>query len=399
MNILKEFKSKIEWKNIDTPCYVYSEEILSTSISRFTSIQYENKKIYAATMANNNSTILRLIRNLGINVFVNSELHFDKVLNCGFKGNEIIYTSTAINEKLLKRLIREDVMINIDSLTQLELYGTLNPRSNVGIRLNVAEFFLGNVSESVNNRIGINESEFKTVNEIAEKHNLTINGLHVYLGTDIIDFDYMKKSIIRTISIAKKLDQLEYIDFGGGFPVQGMYGEYFDYQVYDEFITNQMNELSDFYNRSIQLIIEPGRSLFGESAIFLTKVLDIKERDNRFIICSDASVSIFPRSLFYDEYHEVVSLNESNNRFDKKVDIVGHTTYSRDYLAKDLTNFPKQKIGDISCFNYAVSYCFSMLTQFLGQKVPKELMIDKKNTLINISDNLQAVRHEKEPFI
>ena len=391
MNILKEFKSKTEWQKIDTPCYIYNEEILSSSINRFAYIQYENKKIYAATMANNNQTILKLIRNLGVNVFVNSELHFDKVLNCGFKGNEIIYTSTAINEKLLKRLIKEEVIINIDSLTQLELYGTLNPGSKVGIRLNVAEFFLGNISDSVNNRIGINEFEFKIVNEITEKYNLTINGLHVYLGTDIIDFDYMKKSIIRTISIAKKLNQLEYLDFGGGFPVQGMYGEYFDYKVYDEFITNQMNELSDFYNRSIQLIIEPGRSLFGESAIFLTKVLDIKERDDRYIICSDASVSIFPRSLFYDEYHEVVSLNENNEQFDKKIDIVGHTTYSKDYLAKDLLNFPKHKVGDVLCFNHAGSYCFSMLTQFLGQKAPKELIIDKGNALKNISDNLQII--------
>ena len=399
MNILKKIKSKVDWNKLDTPCYIYSEEILSTSIGRFTSIQYENKKIYAATMANNNQTILKLIRDLGINVFVNSELHFDKVLNCGFKGNEIIYTSTAINEKLLKRLIKEDVIINIDSLTQLELYGTLNPGSKVGIRLNVAEFFLGNVSESVNNRIGINEFEFKIVNEIAEKHNLIINGLHVYLGTDIIDFDYMKESIIRTISIAKKLNQLEYIDFGGGFPVQGMYEEYFDYKSYDEFITNQMNELSNYYNRSIQLIIEPGRSLFGESAIFLTKVLDIKERDDRYIICSDASVSVFPRSLFYDEYHEVVALNENQEYFDKKIDIVGHTTYSRDYLAKDLVHFSKQKTGDILCFNHAGSYCFSMLTQFLGQKVPKELIIDKNNILKNINDKLKSAKHEEELFI
>ena len=221
----------------------------------------------------------------------------------------------------------------------------------------------------------------------------------MYLGTDIIDFNYMKKSIISTISIAKKLEQLEYIDFGGGFPVQGMYGEYFDYKVYDEFITNQMNELSNFYNKSIQLIIEPGRSLFGESAIFLTKVLDIKEREDRFIICSDASISIFPRSLFYDEYHEVVVLNENQESFEKKVDIVGHTTYSKDYLAKDLVYFPKQKIGDILCFNYAGSYCFSMLTQFLGQKEPKELIIDKNNTLKNISDNLQVAKHEEELFI
>lgn len=376
------------YHTMETPSYLYSKDILQNAIERFSKIKYPNKKIFAATMANNNKDILRILRENNINVFVNSEMHLEKVLECGFLKDQIIYTSTAIKKATMQRLISNEILVNIDSLSQLELFGQLNEGGKVGIRLNVAEFFLGNVSESVNNRIGINEKEFDRMYEIAAKYDLAINGLHVYLGTDILDFSYMSKSILKTIEVSKRITDLEYIDFGGGFPVQGMYGEYFDYEQYDDFITREMNSLSDHFKRSIELIIEPGRSLFGESAVFLTEVLDIKEREDRFIICCDSSVSVFPRSLFYGEYHEVVPVVDTEKTFNKTVDIVGQTTYSRDYLATGLENFKEVKIGDRLCFLYAGSYCYSMITQFLGQKKPNEWMIMENDQLKLINDTL-----------
>jgi diaminopimelate decarboxylase len=274
------------------------------------------------------------------------------------------------------------------------LYGSLNPGGKIGIRLNVAEFFLGEISESVNNRIGICEDEFDEVYEIAEKYGLTVNGLHVYLGSDIINYDYMKESVVKTIEVSKKIKDLEYIDFGGGFPVQGMHGKYFDYQGYDKFITAQLNDLSAFFDRSIELIIEPGRSLFGESAAFYTSIIDIKERHDQILICCDSSASMFPRSLFYGEYHEVEALNTDEEKtYDKPMSVVGHTTYSRDYLVKNEENFRVQQEGNRLKFLHAGSYCYSMLTNFLGQEVPTEWLLTKENKVICIDDSKKEAVH------
>ena len=201
--------------NLQTPFYLYDESKLIESVERFLNISYKNKKIFAATMSNNNTDILKILRKYDIGVFVNSKPHLEKVYACGFRGQEIVYTATAIKTEIFKTLIENDNIINIDSVQQLKLYGTLNPGGKVGIRLNVAEFFQGEIYDSVDNRIGINEKEFEVVNKIAEEFDITINGLHVYLGTHIVNYEYLKESIKKTIEVSKKIKDLEFIDFGG----------------------------------------------------------------------------------------------------------------------------------------------------------------------------------------
>ena len=380
-------------KKLQTPYYLYNESKLIESLKRFLNISYENKKIFAATMSNNNSEILKILRKFDIGVFVNSKPHLEKVYECGFSGDEIVYTATAIKKEILETLIRNNNIINIDSVQQLRLYGSLNPGGKVGIRLNVAEFFLGEIYDSVDNRIGINEKEFDEVDKIAKEYNIKINGLHVYLGTHIVNYEYLKESIKKTIEVSKKIENLEFIDFGGGFPVQGMNNQYFDYQKYDEFITQEMTALSDYFNRSIQLIIEPGRALFGECGTFYTTILDIKEREDKFLICCDSSTSVFPRPMFYQEYHEVIPLNQDieTNTYKKPVSIVGHTTFSKDYFLKDLTDFKVQNEGNKLKFLYAGGYCFSMVTNFLGQEVPDEWLLTTENELLSINEAKKVI--------
>ena len=373
---------------LKTPFYLYNESKLIESVQRFLDISYENKKIFAATMSNNNVEILKILRKFNIGVFVNSRIHLEKVYDCGFRDDEIVYTATAIKKDILEILIKNNNIINIDSIQQLRLYGSLNPGGKVGIRLNVAEFFLGEIYDSVDNRIGINEKEFDEVKKIAKEYNIIINGLHVYLGTHIVNYEYLQESIKKTIEVSKKIEHLEFIDFGGGFPVQGMNNLYFDYKKYDEFITKEMNALSDYFNRSIQLIIEPGRALFGECGTFYATILDVKEREDKFLICCDSSTSVFPRPMFYQEYHDVKPLNQDieTNTYKKPVSIVGHTTFSKDYFIKDLTNFKIQKEGNRLMFLYAGGYCFSMITNFLGQEIPDEWLLTGNDEIVSINE-------------
>jgi diaminopimelate decarboxylase len=58
----------------------------------------------------------------------------------------------------------------------------------------------------------------------------------------------------------------------------------------------------------------------------------------------------------------------------KRADIVGSTTYSRDYLARNIT-LPPVDVGDVLCFEHAGSYCFALTTQFLGQFTPVEVLV------------------------
>lgn len=362
-----------------TPCYIYDEAPILSSIDRFNSIRYQNKSIHFATMANNNVCLLDLIRRRGLKVFVNSAKHLALARASGFSHSDIIYTATGITESTLRDLIRRGVEINIDSLPQLELFGRLaqelGGRRSVGIRINIAENTRGNVFAGEESRIGIYASEFPEVRRIADLFGITVVGVHVYLGTDIADYRYLVTGTEQVLSVAEEFPDLQYVDLGGGFPTEGLNGIHFDYPSYGAAITDIFTRYSEKRGRSIKMILEPGRSLFGDSAIFCTSVVDLKERADRLIVGCDGSVSQFPRPLMYDEYHPIfVDSKAGVSPQAKLCDVVGNTTYSRDYLAKGV-HLPPLALGDILCLEHAGSYCFALTTQFLGQFAPPEVLV------------------------
>ncbi len=136
-----------------------------------------------------------------------------------------------------------------------------------------------------------------------------------------------------------------------------------------------MKNISTNYGRHIKLILEPGRILAGDSAIFVTTITDVKNRPDKAVILVDSSCGQFPQKLMYSEKpnfpHKVID----NNSTERKVaDIAGNTTYSRDYLATD-TLLPMVKIGQRIVFDHAGSYCKSMETVFLGKDPVEEFFL------------------------
>lgn len=361
------------------PFYLYDETIIQGNITRFKSIQYKDTLIHFASMANDNPTLLKILHDSGIGLFVNSRKHLVLGEKIGFNKDKIIFASTGITESMMKILIDKQVQVNIDSINQLELYGKLNPNGRVGVRLNIDEKSKNNIFTGLESRIGILESELSELFNIAKKYNLHLNGVHVYLGTDVTSLDDLLLGVNKTVELSNNFIDLEFIDFGGGFP---LHSDKFDFPTYNTEITKIMNDVSASRNRSIKLVLEPGRAVFGNAGSFYSQVTDIKERPDRYIVCVNASASMIPRAMFYEDYNPVVALT-SDKIFDKKVDITGNTTYSRDFLAKNI-EMNRVNIGDWIRLDDAGSYCYSMITQFLGQDTPYEFLKTTNGVVIPI---------------
>jgi diaminopimelate decarboxylase len=359
-----------------TPCYIYSQRALLKNVASFGDIEYEPKRVHAATMSNNNSHLLRLLHRHGVGVFVNSHLHLQIALEAGIPSSDIIYTATGVPRPVMRELVANGIRTNVDSLRQLELYGQMNPGGKVGVRLNITESTRGALFEKSESRIGMCEHELDQALEIAARHRLTINGVHVYLGTDILDPAYFIGGVQATLHMATRFRELEYIDLGGGFPAAGMKIDAFDYAEYGRAVTRLLEDYGQTHGRRLELVLEPGRSLFGDSAIFCTRVTDVKPRPRRTIVGCDASVSVFPRPFFYGAYHEVyVNGKEGHAAQEGAVDVVGNTTYSGDYLARNAA-LPEIDVDDVLVFKHAGGYCYSMITRFLGQLAPPEILIE-----------------------
>lgn len=57
-------------------------------------------------------------------------------LKAGFKPEQIFYISNNVTAEEMKFAIDHDVLISVDSVSQLETYGKLNPGGKIAARFN-----------------------------------------------------------------------------------------------------------------------------------------------------------------------------------------------------------------------------------------------------------------------
>ncbi len=361
------------------PYYLYDSETIINHCRLFRNIAYPNKAIHFASMANVNPHFLQLVRKENVNIFVNSIAHLDAALEAGFRGQDIIFTSSALSEKKMKYAEGYNVQLNVDSPNQLKQWLSLFPDKPIGIRCNIGDhvkpystragYFIG--SES---RLGFTREE---ITQIADKTK--IKGLHLYVGTDIFDIDYFINCYRELVDISNDFQDLEYLNFGGGFGVSEDGKHTFDIGLYDQKVTELMKQVSAQKGKSIKLILEPGRIIGGDAGYFVCCVTDVKTRKGNQLIGLNASTVQFPRPLLYADTanHPVaiirngVLLQEENSHI---TTIFGCSTYSRDIFSNKKL-LPEIQMGDIVVFGNAGSYSASSHMQFLGFPKPEEFFI------------------------
>jgi len=359
----------------DGPFYVYQQALIEHSCREFLTLPYADKSIHFASMANANRRFLEIVRATGLRIFVNSPGHLALVREVGFAGHEIVYTASAMDDGQLRLAHDAGAIVNLDSLGQLAAWRRLFGAEPVGLRCNIGElvdprptragYFLGKHS-----RLGLTVDEIES---LAQSEGIA--GLHVYVGTDLLDLDYFRDCYVHLARLAKLFPKLWFIDFGGGFGLPHDHDAPFAFETYRPLVTELMTRLSAELGRSIRLILEPGRIIGGAAGYFVCRVTDVKLRGDQQLIGVNASSTQFPRPLFYPEEarHPVTLLAGADHNV-RRSSIYGCSTYSRDFLARDLP-LPTARVGDLIVLGQAGSYCSAAHTLFLGFAPPTEYFI------------------------
>jgi diaminopimelate decarboxylase len=362
-----------------TPFYIYDTKRIQENCREFFNIKYTPLSVHYAMMANSNTRFLEIIKLAGLKIFVNSILHLEMALALNFRGDEIIYAASAMDEPTMRKVKSSGAKLILDSIGQLKLWQSLFPETGIGIRCNIGElvipkkttggYFIGNQS-----RLGLTIDSINIL-----KGNPGITGLHIYVGTNISEIDYFIDCYKHIINLAQFFPKLEYIDFGGGFGSGEKMIKGFDIHTYSRKVTELMNNIGSISGRKISLLLEPGRIIGADAGYFICKITDIKMRNNQQLIGVNASSVQFPRPLFYPDsaYHPVAILNRINNTSDSTrriSSIYGCSTYSRDFLARDV-KLPQAHIGDIVILGHAGSYCSTAHSSFLGFPKAEEYFI------------------------
>lgn len=381
LHIIKRVEERILELSVSEigPFYLYDTERIRQNCNRFLSIPYGMKSIHFAMMANSTPQFLRIIREAGLKIFVNSRLHLETAEIIGFHDEEIVFAASALDESTMTRVRQSGAILILDSTGQLDQWSSIYPHTGVGIRCNIgnlvtpkmthAGYFLGEHS-----RLGLT-----TESLIKLEGNPCIAGLHIYVGTNITDINYFIECYSQLTELAGLFPSIRYLDFGGGFGIGEKTIGAFDMESFGHKVTQVMEQISGKIGREIKLILEPGRIIGVDSGYFVCKVVDVKDQNNQQLVGVNASSVQFPRPLFYpeDAYHPVKVL-QKNGRSDEKSGITssiyGCSTYSRDYLAREIS-LPRVSKGAIIILGHAGAYCATAHTDFLGFPKAKEFFL------------------------
>jgi diaminopimelate decarboxylase len=231
-----------------------------------------------------------------------------------------------------------------------------------------AGYFLGQES-----RLGLTVAEIEGL-----ARSRQIAGLHLYVGTDLVDLLYFEECYEALVCLARRFPGLWFVDFGGGFGLPRDEVEAFPFRRYRGYVAALMERLSRDLGRSIRLLLEPGRIIGGEAGHFACRVTDVKWRNGTQLVGVNGSSAQFPRPLFYpgDAHHPVTVILADGRRPTPPIPsaVYGCSTYSRDFLARDAA-LPGVAVGDLVVFGHAGSYCASAHTSFLGFPAAEELFV------------------------
>ena len=370
-----------------SPFYLYSLNQITENYKAYeAALEGIESIIGYAIKANNNLAILRHLRKLSSGAVLVSGNELQIALAAGFDPAQMVLNG---NGKTLPELIlaaQHGVMINVDSefdFTHIQhAAGAAGKKVNVLIRINP------DVDPQVHHYVstGIKNSKFGIRNEnlnwfleqIKDDSNLNLAGVHCHLGSTI-----KKTSIFRDATelmmefinvIRDQGFDVKYLNIGGGLGI--------DYERTGEEIPSPADLISsirDLLEPDVGLIIEPGRSIIGNTAVFVNRVLGVKTNGNKHFIVTDGSMAELIRPSLYDTYQHIDFIEPVDSEIEA-YDVVGPVCESADFLGKDRPLETPHEGAGLVVYD-AGAYCYAMSSNYNLKMRPPEYLVDGENLI------------------
>ena len=344
-----------------TPLYVYNEEIIRKHMDAVAKVitKYPYTANYSVK-ANTNIHILKLALEEGNNCDAMSIGEIRMLQKAGFPTDRIFYVPNNVSEEELKETISIGVMTSLDSLAQLELYGSLNPGGKCAVRLTPgvgAGHHEKVVTAGKKTKFGIAEEDIDQIFEIAARYQLTIAGINQHIGSLFMDPEPYLKAVTNLLRIAERFPNLEFIDFGGGYGIP--------------------------YHKPPLFKSEPGRYCVAEGSVILGRVHAVKQNAGKKYVGTDVGMNVLVRPSMYDSWHDIEVLR--NGQVVPRTDmeeqtVTGNICESGDLLAKDRM-LPQIQRGDLACILDTGAYGYSMCSSYNSRPRPAEVMICKDGSV------------------
>eukprot|EP00177_Eucheuma_denticulatum_P003082 GFKZ01005561.1.p2 GENE.GFKZ01005561.1~~GFKZ01005561.1.p2 ORF type:complete len:521 (-),score=74.54 GFKZ01005561.1:3100-4527(-) len=369
---------------LDTsPVYIYSKSQLVNNFNAYKQALAGLDSIVGyAIKANNNLRIVELLREMGCGAVLVSGNELRLAVKAGMDMTKTVFNGNGKTPAELELAVQCGCLVNIDSEFDLEhiAYAAkkVGKRANVLIRINpdvdpqVHPYVSTGLASS---KFGIRNSHLQWfLDRIKEEDVLELVGVHCHLGSTIKKVDIFKDAADIMIGFINEIrnqgfDTLKYLNIGGGLGI--------DYERLGENIPLPIDLINtirpELIGAKVTIIVEPGRSMVGNTGIMVSKVIGVKTNGSKNFIVVDGSMAELIRPSLYDAY-QFISLTEPGGQVGK-FDIVGPVCESADFLGKERM-LPRPTEGAGLAVMDAGAYCYAMASNYNMKVKPAEVLVD-----------------------
>lgn len=370
-----------------TPTFVYDAATIRRRIadlSAFDVVRYAQK-------ASSNLGILDLVRRSGGLVDSVSAWEIRRALAAGYTpGGEppqIVYTADIFDAESLDTVLEHGIHVNCGSPDMIDQYGERAPGSAITLRINPG--FGHGHSQKTNtggdhSKHGIWHTQIAECQRLAAKHDLTISGLHMHIGSGT-DLEHLSQVCGAMEQTAREVgSSLTNISAGGGLPIRYQAEEQeLDLAGYYQLWDATRKRLEQEFGHSIALEIEPGRYLSAESGYLLTEIRAIKRMGENLFYLVDAGFNNLARPILYGAYHPIsVAPRRERERTMQEVVVGGPLCESGDIFTQQdggyvcTRKLPEAEIGDFLVLECAGAYGSVMGSNYNSKPLAAEVLID-----------------------
>lgn len=283
----KDYVSDTDWsrfldfsKDLPTPNIVVN---LNTIKRNFLTLKdsFPYAKIFYAIKANPGEPVLQMLAEMGSNFDIASRYELDMISKFVNDPSRFSYGNTIKKSSDIKYFYEKGVRIfATDSKDDLKNIAENAPGSKVYVRILVEN---SNTADwPLSRKFGCHPDMAYNLLVQAKEQGLIPYGVSFHVGSQQRDIGAWNDAIAKVKYLFNSLEEeenikLQMIDMGGGFPAT-----YIDptneLSVYASEITRFLTE--DFGDDLPEIILEPGRSLVGDSGILTSEVILASRKNN-----------------------------------------------------------------------------------------------------------------------
>lgn len=365
-----------------TPCYIYSRAALIRAYQAFDSA-FANRDhlICYAVKANSNIAILNLLAQLGSGFDIVSGGELQRVIMAGGDPGKTVFSGVGKNTNEMRMALDAGILcFNVESEAELialnQIAKDMNKIAPASLRVNpdvdakTHPYISTGLKE---NKFGVPAGEAERIYRSAHLYpHIRFTGLDCHIGSQLTELEPFMQASNKMLNLLDTLQsqglEIEHLDLGGGLGIRYAHETPPSIKDYVAALCASTRQVKQ------RLLIEPGRSVVGNSGILLTRVEYLKHTPARNFAIVDAAMNDLMRPALYDAYHEILPVNKNNETI-KNYQIVGPVCETGDFLGHDrklsLTN------GDLLAIMSAGAYGMSMSSNYNTRPRAAEVMVDK----------------------